>query len=57
MLINTIANLSYRYVNCNMDVSGKAGKYSYEYLGGTITLNNVVDANACVNTRDRLTPT
>ena len=32
------------FVNCNMDVSGKAGiQYAYGYLGGTITLNAVAN--------------
>ena len=43
------------YVNCNMDVSGKAGvQYAYGYLGGTVTLNAV--ANNTLNSDLLMSP-
>ena len=49
--VSQFNQVCHMFVNCNMDVSGKAGmQYAYGYLGCTITLNAVVDAQAHVNT-------
>ena len=40
--VNQYNQVCHMFVNCNMDMSGKAGiQYAYGYAGGTITLNAV----------------
>ena len=47
--VNQYNPVCQRNVNCDMDVSGKAGiQYAYGYLGGTIALNAAL-ANNSIN--------
>ena len=53
--VNQYNQVCHMFVNCNMDVSGKAGiQYAYGYQGGTIALNAV--ANNTVNSDILMSP-